>query len=100
MNCPPTVYTIDLHFQGLPGAIASYLVPHAHGAVLVECGPGSTLDALQKGIQSFGFSVTDISDVLLTHIHLDHAGAAGWLARQGARIHVHPVGAPHLRNPE
>jgi glyoxylase-like metal-dependent hydrolase (beta-lactamase superfamily II) len=38
--------------------------------------------------------------VLLTHIHLDHAGAAGWWAQQGARIHVHPVGAPHLLNPE
>jgi glyoxylase-like metal-dependent hydrolase (beta-lactamase superfamily II) len=37
---------------------------------------------------------------LLTHIHLDHAGAAGWLSRQGAEIFVHPVGAPHLLNPE
>ncbi len=43
---------------------------------------------------------SDISDVFLTHIHLDHAGASGWLARQGARIHVHPVGAPHLLDPE
>jgi len=36
----------------------------------------------------------------LTHIHLDHAGGAGWLARQGAQIYVHPVGAPHMLNPE
>ena len=37
---------------------------------------------------------------MLTHIHLDHAGSAGWWARQGAQIYVHPVGAPHLLNPE
>jgi glyoxylase-like metal-dependent hydrolase (beta-lactamase superfamily II) len=41
-----------------------------------------------------------VTHVLLTHIHLDHAGAAGWLARQGAEIYVHPVGAPHMLNPE
>jgi glyoxylase-like metal-dependent hydrolase (beta-lactamase superfamily II) len=94
------VFTIDLHFMGFPGTIASYLIPHAHGAVLVECGPSSTLPALQVGLKAHGFSVGDITDVLLTHIHLDHAGAAGWLARQGAHIYVHPIGAPHLRDPE
>ena len=94
------IYIIDLHFLGFPGAIASYLVSHAHGAVLVECGPSSTLPALQAGLKAHGFAATDITDVLLTHIHLDHAGAAGWLARQGARIHVHPAGASHLLNPE
>lgn len=99
MSHPP-VYTIDLHFMGLSGAIACYLIPHAHGAVLIESGPASTLPALQAGLQAHGLSLCDISDVLLTHIHLDHAGAAGHLARQGARIHVHPVGAPHLSNPE
>jgi glyoxylase-like metal-dependent hydrolase (beta-lactamase superfamily II) len=94
------IFTIDLHFMGLPGTIASYLIPHAHGAILVECGPSSTLPALQAGLNGHGFSVDDVTDVLLTHIHLDHAGAAGWLARQGAHIYVHPVGAPHLRDPE
>jgi glyoxylase-like metal-dependent hydrolase (beta-lactamase superfamily II) len=41
-----------------------------------------------------------VTHVLLTHIHLDHAGAAGWLAHQGAQVWVHPVGAPHMINPE
>jgi glyoxylase-like metal-dependent hydrolase (beta-lactamase superfamily II) len=95
-----TIHTLDLNFMGTPGTIASYLLPHAHGAVLVECGPGSTLTSLEEGLQSFGLSVKDITDVFLTHIHLDHAGASGWLARQGARIYVHPLGAPHLLNPE
>lgn len=95
-----SIHTLDLHFQGFAGAIAVYLIPHKHGAVLVECGPGSTSEALQAGLQAHGLKVNEITDVLLTHIHLDHAGAAGWMARQGARIHVHPVGAPHLVNPE
>lgn len=99
-NVENPIYTLDLNFMGTPGVIASYLMPHDHGAVLVECGPGSTIPALQKNLQAHGFSAADITDVLLTHIHLDHGGAAGWLARQGARIHVHPVGAPHLIDPE
>ncbi len=93
------IYTLDLNFMGIPGTIASYLIPHTQGVVLVESGPGSTLPALQNRLTEFGLKVPDITDVLLTHIHLDHAGAAGWLARQGARIHVHPVGAPHLLDP-
>ncbi len=96
----PNVITLDLNFQGSPGIIASYLVPHTHGAVLVESGPGSTLTALKAGLHAHGYSLHDVTDVLLTHIHLDHAGAAGALARQGARIHVHPNGAAHLLNPE
>lgn len=99
MNRSP-IYTLDLEFRALPGAIAAYLIPHAGGAVLVECGPGSTLPALQRGLEQHGLSFSDITDVLLTHIHLDHAGASGYLSRQGARIHVHKVGAPHLINPE
>ena len=96
----PKIYTLDLNFMGMPGAIASYLIPHAHGAVLVESGPGSTIPALISGLKIHGFAPTDLTDVFLTHIHLDHAGAAGWLAGQGARIHVHPLGAAHLVNPE
>ncbi len=94
------VYALDLNFQGIPRTIASYLIPHPHGAILVESGPGSTQAELVSALDKFGFSAHDITDVLLTHIHLDHAGAAGWLAQQGAQIYVHKVGAPHLLNPE
>ena len=94
------VITLDLNFQGKAEAIAAYLIPHSTGAVLIESGPGSTLRALEAGLATHGFSVADVTHVLLTHIHLDHAGAAGWLARQGAQIYVHPVGAPHLLHPE
>jgi glyoxylase-like metal-dependent hydrolase (beta-lactamase superfamily II) len=92
-----TIHTIDLNFQDRAVAIAGYLITHKNGAILVESGPGSTIPELKK---SHGCSEADISDVLLTHIHLDHAGASGWLARQGAKIHVHPIGAPHLQDPE
>jgi glyoxylase-like metal-dependent hydrolase (beta-lactamase superfamily II) len=95
-----SIQTIDLNFQGIPGTIAAYMVPHRQGVALVECGPGSTLAALQAGLKSYGYQVSDVTDVLLTHIHLDHAGAAGWLARQGACVHVHPAGTSHLINPE
>jgi glyoxylase-like metal-dependent hydrolase (beta-lactamase superfamily II) len=97
---PAIVHTLDLNFLGIAGTIAAYLIPHSRGAVLIECGPGSTKKGLVKGLQMLGLSPANITDVLLTHIHLDHAGAAGWLARQGATIHVHEVGAPHLIDPE
>src|SRR5512144_1892280 len=94
------VITLDLNFQGRPHAIASYLIRHNHGAILIESGPGSTLAALQAGLANEGLSPRQVTHVLLTHIHLDHAGAAGWLAQQGAKIYVHPVGAPHMLHPE
>jgi len=94
------VHTLDLNFQNRKNAISAYLVLHSKGAVLVESGPGSTTDALQKGLESHGLKINDITHVLLTHIHLDHAGAAGWLAQQGVLVCVHPVGAPHMLNPE
>ncbi len=95
-----SVVTLDLNFQGKTQAIAVYLIRHSGGAILIESGPGSTQAALEAGLKANGLSVSDVTHVLLTHIHLDHAGAAGWLARQGAEIYVHPVGAPHLINPE
>ena len=96
----PIIHIIDLIFLGRSGTIAAYLVPHSKGAILVETGPCSTINNLIAGIQQHGYQVPDITDVFLTHIHLDHAGAAGWWAKHGTRIHVHEVGAPHLINPE
>ena len=94
------IATIDLHFQDQTQAIASYLIRDGDAVVLIESGPGSTLSALEAGLAKEGLSPRNITHVLLTHIHLDHAGAAGWLSRQGARIFVHPNGAPHMLNPE
>lgn len=94
------IITLDLNYQGQKEAIAAFLIKYNDGAILIECGPGSTLPGLQAGLSANGLTVKDVTHVLLTHIHLDHAGAAGYFARQGAQIHVHPVGAPHMVNPE
>ncbi len=96
----PTIHTVDLHFMGRSGTIGAYLVPFSDRCILVETGPGSTVTALESGIRQLGFSIEDVTDVFLTHIHLDHAGASGWLAQHGCQIHVHENGAPNLVHPE
>ncbi|MCA9936009.1 MAG: MBL fold metallo-hydrolase [Ardenticatenaceae bacterium] len=93
------IRTLDLNFQNVPQAIASYLVIGPDGPVLVETGPGSTLAALQAELARHGYEPADIHHVLVTHIHLDHAGAAGWWAQQGAQVYVHYFGARHLIDP-
>lgn len=91
---------IDLRYQGQDEVIASYVLAGPRGVALIETGPGSTLVHLEAGLHNLGLDWHDITDVLLTHIHLDHAGAAGAVARKsGARVHVHHVGAPHLADP-
>lgn len=93
------IHTLDLLFQDLERSIAAYLVEGSAGYVLVETGPMSTLGTLRMRLDQKGVSVDDIRHVLVTHIHLDHAGAAGWWAQQGATVYVHHVGAPHLVDP-
>ncbi|MBV9279452.1 MAG: MBL fold metallo-hydrolase, partial [Chloroflexi bacterium] len=90
-------YCIDLEFQGQPGVIAAYLVEDAGERALIEIGPTSTLDTLLAALESIDVEPESISRILVTHIHLDHAGASGtWLRRfPGAELFVHEVGAPH-----
>ncbi len=96
----PRILTIDLNFQNKTQAIASYLIRQDDAVVLIESGPGSTLPALEAALAKEQLTPRDITHVLLTHIHLDHAGAAGWLSQQGTEIYVHPNGAAHMLNPE
>jgi len=93
------VHTIDLKFQSVEGVIAAFLIESGGELALIETGPGSTLDVLRTGIGDLGFSAGDIKKVLVTHIHLDHAGAAGWWVDQGATVYVHHNGARHLIDP-
>jgi glyoxylase-like metal-dependent hydrolase (beta-lactamase superfamily II) len=95
----PTIHTIDLHYLGVPEMIACYVVVGPNGPVLVETGPSSCLAQLERGLCSLGMSLDDIRHALVTHIHLDHAGAAGHLARRGIAVHVHEFGAQHLIDP-
>jgi len=93
------VVTIDLEFQGVKGGIAAYLLQDKGGAFLIETGPESTLDRLVAGLAAHGLSPEDLQGVFVTHIHLDHAGAAGWFASRGVDVHVHTRGARHLVDP-
>jgi len=93
------IHALDLNFQQQAQTIASYLIIGPNGPVLVETGPMSTLATLQAQLAKHGYQATDVKHVLVTHIHLDHAGAAGWWAQQGADVYVHEVGAPHLIDP-
>jgi glyoxylase-like metal-dependent hydrolase (beta-lactamase superfamily II) len=94
------IHCIDLDFSFFSSSIACYAIRYEGGVVLVDPGPESTLPGLEAGLAALDSSAKDVTHVLLTHIHLDHAGAAGWFAARGARIFVHPVGAPHLLDPE
>jgi glyoxylase-like metal-dependent hydrolase (beta-lactamase superfamily II) len=93
---------IDLLHLGRERVIASYLLDTTDGPALLDCGPTTTVDALEAGLAARGLALTDIRHLLLTHIHLDHAGAAGVLVRKhpGLQVHVSPVGAPHVIDPE
>lgn len=95
------IHLIDLRFQGVDGVIAAYLVECGDALALIETGPTTTLSALEDGVAAAGFSLEDLTHVMVTHIHLDHSGAAGVLVRDrpGIEVLVHPVGAPHLIDP-
>src|SRR5919206_298280 len=92
---------IDLHHLGRERIIASYLLDTDDGPALFDCGPATTVDALKAGLADRGLALTDVRHLLLSHIHLDHAGAAGVLVREhpALQVHVSPVGAPHLVDP-
>jgi glyoxylase-like metal-dependent hydrolase (beta-lactamase superfamily II) len=94
--------TIDLQFQGHPRVIATAAIPVGGGVVLVDPGPTSCLPALERGLAALNHSLDDVRGLLLTHIHLDHAGAAGTIARRvpGVPVYVHEIGARHLASPD
>src|SRR5215468_5323397 len=90
------LWAIDVFHQGEPGVVASYLLMGASGAALVDVGPDATVPRLLAGIRAAGSDPQSITHLLLTHVHLDHAGATGTLLRRlpAARAYVHRIGAP------
>ena len=93
------IHTLDLRFQNIPGLIAAFLVESGGEYALIETGPGSTLETLRAAIREVGVDEKAIKKVFVTHIHLDHAGAAGWFAQQGATVYCHPNATRHLIDP-
>jgi glyoxylase-like metal-dependent hydrolase (beta-lactamase superfamily II) len=96
-----TAEPIDLHFGGAPHAIGVYVVETTDGPALFDCGPTSTIPALEEGLGERGLALEDVRHLLLSHIHLDHAGAAGSLVRRhpGLTVWVSSIGLPHLLDP-
>lgn len=91
-------WQISLPFQDEEEIIGSYLLAGNNELVLIDPGPGSTLEALLIGIREAGFDPQDLTHILVTHVHLDHAGVVGSLARRTSRaqVYVHSQGAAHL----
>lgn len=94
----PGLWQISLPFQDEEEIIGSYLLAGNDELVVIDPGPGSTVGALLEGISEAGFDPQDLTHILLTHVHLDHAGATGSLARIISRlqVYVHGLGAQHL----
>lgn len=100
-NSLPGASIIDLNFLGIRESVASCLLEGGGELVLVDCGPSTCLPALRAGLAERGLKTADLTAILLTHIHFDHAGAAGTLVRENPRlrVYVHEVGAKHLGDP-
>jgi glyoxylase-like metal-dependent hydrolase (beta-lactamase superfamily II) len=92
---------IDLRHKGWARVIGVYLLETSDGPALFDCGPAVCADALKAGLAERGLALTDVRHLLLSHIHLDHAGAAGALVREhpALQVHVSEIGAPHLVDP-
>lgn len=94
----PGAWQISLPFQGEPEIVGSYLLAAGNELALIDPGPSSTMEALLAAIREAGFDPGEVTHILATHIHIDHAGAAGSLLRSmpEARVYVHNLGASHL----
>lgn len=95
------VHFVDLEFLGHPGVIGTAVLRSDRGVWLIDPGPSTALTGLQKRLAALGVSFADVRGLLLTHIHLDHAGASGTIVRQWPeiRVFVHERGTPHVIDP-
>ena len=93
---------LDLDFQGHQRIIATAILDASAGVAIIDPGPSSTLPVLRGALEAAGMSISDVTSILLTHIHLDHAGAAGTLVKENprVRVYVHEKGAVHMSAPE
>jgi glyoxylase-like metal-dependent hydrolase (beta-lactamase superfamily II) len=93
------IKVLDLHFLDKSDTIAAFLAETSAGPILFETGPYSTFSHLKAGLAAQGYQPEDIAHVFITHIHLDHAGAAWAMAEAGATIYLHPFGQAHMHDP-
>jgi glyoxylase-like metal-dependent hydrolase (beta-lactamase superfamily II) len=92
---------VDLEFHGRRQIIATGLVQGRDGVAIIDPGPTTCLPTLELGLQSDGIRWPDVRQILLTHIHLDHAGAAGTIVREHphVKVLVHERGVKHMADP-
>ena len=92
---------LDLRHLGRERVNGCYLLDTDDGPALNDCGPATCVPELKARLAERGLALRDVRHLLLSHIHLDHAGAAGVLVREhpGLQVHVSEVGAPHLVDP-
>ena len=92
---------LDLLHRARERVIGAYLLDTPDGPALFDCGPATCVPALKEALRERGLELQDVTHLLLSHIHLDHAGAAGMLVREHPelQVHVSPIGAPHLVDP-
>jgi glyoxylase-like metal-dependent hydrolase (beta-lactamase superfamily II) len=97
----PAPDPLDLHHLGDERVIGVYLLETEDGPALQDCGPSTCIPSLKERLAERGLALTDLRHLLLSHIHLDHAGAAGVLVREhpGLQVHVSEIGAPHVVDP-
>jgi glyoxylase-like metal-dependent hydrolase (beta-lactamase superfamily II) len=95
------VTLVDVHYLGQDRYIAPCLLEDESGVAVVDPGPTSSLAGLEAGLAERGLTTADIHTLLLTHIHLDHAGAAGTLVKRhpNMQVYVHEKGARHMIDP-
>src|SRR5687767_9162382 len=101
MNLSDGFETLDLAFLGQREVIAAGLLQGPGGVAIVDPGPSTTWPVLTACLSDRGIGLTDVRAVLITHIHLDHAGACGLAAARmpNATFFVHASGAGHLADP-
>jgi glyoxylase-like metal-dependent hydrolase (beta-lactamase superfamily II) len=92
---------VDLEFLGIPEIIATAVIHGPAGVTLIDPGPSTTIANLRRALGRKGIRLSDVRQILLTHIHLDHAGAVGTLVRENPAIEVfvHEKGARHMIDP-
>jgi glyoxylase-like metal-dependent hydrolase (beta-lactamase superfamily II) len=101
MKLGERLFIIDTMDLGLPERTGCYVLIENEGVTLIETAASPSKPFIEKGLNALNLELQDIKHIILTHIHLDHAGGAGLFASQcpGAKIIVHPKGIRHLANP-
>ena len=94
------VLPLDLGYMGQDESAAAFLVTRGDTNVLVESGPAACIDRLRQGLRAASMTIEQLDGLLVTHIHLDHAGASGLLTSERCHVYAHPRGTKHLADPE